>query len=303
MRLRLFDRIRRLAHSRRPPADAAGVSGAQGRHRRGRRHGTTTAPRSVDFPGDPGFPGSDGTWLAAMPPKRPGNGLRRAACPANWRTPPHPGRAVPPVPEAPVVPGAQVAPGDPAGLLADPRVSGLCRNAEAPPMRAGRAKARIREAPHDAPVGLGEANAPVPAAPGPTTRWHETAEPGLAQSSEASLSDTRAAELARVAAGVPRQPDGTGRSSWRPGGSASHAGLPFRLRIPGNGRWPRTAAGIAARSRPSCGGSGTRRRRRPGKWWRPSTGWPNFPSGLRKGWPTASTRSSSAPAASRNSMR
>jgi len=68
------------------------------------------------------------------------------------------------------------------------------------------------------------------------------------------------------------------------------------------GRGPGTAAGIAARSRPSCGGSGTRRRRRPGKWWRPSTGWPNFPSESRKGWPTASTRSSSAPAASRNSM-
>ena len=34
MRLRLFDRIRRLARFRRPPADAAEVSGAQGRHRR-----------------------------------------------------------------------------------------------------------------------------------------------------------------------------------------------------------------------------------------------------------------------------
>ena len=35
MRLRLFDRIRRLAHSRRPPAEATpGTSGAQGRHRR-----------------------------------------------------------------------------------------------------------------------------------------------------------------------------------------------------------------------------------------------------------------------------
>ena len=44
MRLRLFDRIRRLAHSRRPPAEAApGVSAAQGRHRR-RRRGPATAP-------------------------------------------------------------------------------------------------------------------------------------------------------------------------------------------------------------------------------------------------------------------
>jgi hypothetical protein len=99
-------------------------------------------------------------------------------------------------------------------------------------VRAGAARARIREAPQDAAaVGLGEAARPVPAAPGTRMRWYETAEPGLAKS-EASLSDTRAAELARVAAGVPRQPDGTGRSSWRPGGSASHAGLPFTAAHP-----------------------------------------------------------------------
>ena len=95
-------------------------------------------------------------------------------------------------------------------------------------MRAGAARARIRAAPQDAAaVGLGDAAGPVPAAPGPRTRRYETAEPSLAQSAGASLSDTRAAELARVAAGVPRQPDGTGRSSWRPGRAAWHAGLPL----------------------------------------------------------------------------
>src|SRR6266700_578730 len=40
MRLRLFDRIRRLAQSRRPRAEATlGASGVQGRHRRDRRRG------------------------------------------------------------------------------------------------------------------------------------------------------------------------------------------------------------------------------------------------------------------------
>jgi hypothetical protein len=114
-------------------------------------------------------------------------------------------------------------------------------------VRAGAARARIREAPQDAAaVGLGEAARPVPAAPRTRMRWYETAEPGLAQSSEASLSDTRAAELARVAAGVPRQPDGTGRSSWRPGGSASHAGLPFTAAHP-------RERPLAADGRRNCG--------------------------------------------------
>ncbi len=95
-------------------------------------------------------------------------------------------------------------------------------------MRAGAARARIRAAPQDAAaVGMGEATGPVAAAPGTRTRRYEAAEPSLAQSAGASLSDTRAAELARVATGVPRQPDGTGRSARRPGGAASHAGLPY----------------------------------------------------------------------------
>jgi len=107
-------------------------------------------------------------------------------------------------------------------------------------VRAGAARARIRAAPQDAEaVGLGEA------APGRRTRW-ETAEPGVAQSAAASLPDTRSADLARVAAGVPRQPDGAGRSSWRPGGAASHAGLPF---VPAH---PRERP-LAADGRRHCG--------------------------------------------------
>jgi hypothetical protein len=67
----------------------------------------------------------------------------------------------------------------------------------------------------------------VPAAPAARTRRYETAEPGLAQTPAASLADARAAELARVAGGVPRQPDGPGRSSRRAAGAARYAGLPF----------------------------------------------------------------------------
>ena len=204
MRLRLFDRIRRLAHFRRPPADGGAGSGAQGRHRRGQARGPVTAPGSMSFPDGRGS--ADGS---------PGELAHTAA--------PRPGSS--PGPEAPVVPGARAAPGDPAGLRADPRVSGTRRDAGAPAVRAGGARARIRPAPQDAPVGLGEASAPVPAAPGSGTRWYKTAEPGLAQSEEASVAEYRAAELARVAAGVPRQPDGSGRSSPRPA-AAWQAGLP-----------------------------------------------------------------------------
>ena len=221
MRLRLFDRIRWLAHPRRPPADSAGASGVQGRHRRGRRRGPATAPASPGIPGGPGSPGgpdparghapASGEWSPAGGP--PGE-LAHTASP--WPD----GSPVSEAPGTPAAPGAR----GPAGSRAGHRLGGT-RDAEASAVRGGAARARIREAPQDAAaVGLGEAARPVPAAPGSGTRWYETAELGLAQSSEASLPDTRAADLARVAAGVPRQPDGTGRSSWRPGGSASHAG-------------------------------------------------------------------------------
>lgn len=92
-------------------------------------------------------------------------------------------------------------------------------------MRAGAARARIREAPPDAAaIGAGEAARPVAAASGPRARWSEAAQPAEAAAAAAA----RSAGLARVAAGVPRQPDGLGRSSGRPAALAvSHAGLPF----------------------------------------------------------------------------
>jgi hypothetical protein len=244
MRLRLFDRIRWLAHPRRPPADSAGASGVQGRHRRGRSGGTAAAPASPSFPGGPGSHGgpdparghapASGEW---SPQAGPPGELAHTASPWPDSSP------VSEAPDTPAAPGAR----GPAGSRADHRRGGTRRDAEASAVRAGAARARIREAPQDAAaVGLGEAARPVPAAPRTRTRWYETAEPGLAQSSEASLSDTRAAELARVAAGVPRQPDGTGRSSWRPGGSASHAGLPFTAAHP-------RERPLAADGRRNCG--------------------------------------------------
>ena len=88
-------------------------------------------------------------------------------------------------------------------------------------MRAGAARARIREAPQ-------EAARPVSAAPAPRARWQETAEPAAA----AARAEARADDLARVAAGVPRQPDGLGRSSWRPAVPLSQPGLPYTAAHP-----------------------------------------------------------------------
>ena len=258
MRLRLFDRIRRLAHFRRPPAEtASGVSGAQGRHRRGRRRGPATAPGSPGFPGGPDSAGgpdparghapASGEWSAPGGP--PGEVAHTAS--------PWPGSSS--ISEAPV---PSAAPGGPAGPWADHRVSGTRRDAGAPAVRSGAARARIREAPAEAAaVGLGEAARPVPAAPGRTKRRYEAAEPGLAQSSAASLSDTRADDLARVAAGVPRQPDGPGRSSWRARralrdcaspGTAVGRGRPQALRL--DRGHPVAAMGPGVAAAPGSGG-------------------------------------------------
>jgi hypothetical protein len=64
----------------------------------------------------------------------------------------------------------------------------------------------------------------VAAAPAPQAHWQETEEPSVAAA--------RADALARVAAGVPRQPDGFGRSSWRPAVSLSQSGLPYTAAHP-----------------------------------------------------------------------
>jgi hypothetical protein len=68
----------------------------------------------------------------------------------------------------------------------------------------------------------------VSAAPAPQAHWQETEEPSVA----AARAEARADALARVAAGVPRQPDGLGRSSWRPAVSLSQSGLPYAAAHP-----------------------------------------------------------------------
>jgi hypothetical protein len=196
MRLRLFDRIRRLAHSRRSPVEAAGASGVQGRHRRsGRRRPAPGGPA-------PGSPASGG------PPTE----LAHTAGP--WPGSPPAGQA--PLPS-----------GSPAGLadLTAPDLAPAAPVSDSRPpsaLRAGAARARIRERPREA------AATPVPAAPAPQARWQETEEPSVA----AARAEARADALARVAAGVPRQPDGFGRSSWRPAVSLSQSGLPYTAAHP-----------------------------------------------------------------------
>jgi hypothetical protein len=206
MRLRLFDRIRRLAHSRRPPAEATpGASGVQGRHRRGRGPGPRPGAASGGPPAELAhtaapWPGGSPAPQAQFPPGAPARPSDRAP--------------------------SDRAPSDPAsaertGAGPGPPAPGPRRGAGPPAVRAGAARARIREAPADAAR-------PAPAAPAPRTRWQETAEPAAA----AARAEARADEVARVAAGVPRQPDGLGRSSWRPAVPLSQSGLPYAAAHP-----------------------------------------------------------------------
>jgi len=97
-------------------------------------------------------------------------------------------------------------------------------------VRAGAARARIREAP-------AETAGPVAAAPAPRAHWQEAAESAEA----AARAEARADSLARVAAGVPRQPDGLGRASWRPAVPLSQSGLPYAAAHPRE--QPRTGDG------------------------------------------------------------
>jgi hypothetical protein len=229
MRLRLFDRIRRLVPFRRPAADpAAGVSGAQGRHRRG----SATAPGSPGSSDGLSSPGGPDPARGHAPTSGDGPGPGELAHVAS----PWPGDS--PASQTPFAPGIPAPPGDPAGPRPGHRATGTRRGAGGSAVRAGGARARVREAPEDAAaVGVSGTAAPVPAGPGARARWYETAPQGAG----ASLADAGAADLARIAAGVPRQPDGPGRSAWRPAGAGSHAGLPF---APGHPReQPLTADG------------------------------------------------------------
>ena len=170
MRLRLFDRIRRLVRPRRPEA-----AGTQGRHRRDQRDVSADGVP----PGPPGSaePGRLSGVLAGT----------TTAAPDGW---PVPGGPLPP--DAPPGP-ARGAPGSPA-------------------VRVDGARARVREAPDEAPA----ARAASPRRAG----WHAT-KPPVDLAREAAAADARSAALARTAAGIPAQ---DGRRSWR---EALRASLPF----------------------------------------------------------------------------
>jgi len=196
MRLRLFDRIRRLTHRRRPsmPPGSESSGGAQGRHRRRQRGESPPAPSAVT--------------------------LSRHGSPATaeWPT-----SSAPP---ATLTPPSRSAPGSPS--LAGPdgfSPSGASLAPRPPAAGAGAARARIREAPQDAaPVGVDAAARPAPARPyAPRPHWYEAARLGRSPEARAGQADARAADIARVAAGVPRQ---------HGGGRARTAGASLRTRLP-----------------------------------------------------------------------
>lgn len=140
MRLRFLDRLRRLTR-RRPAMDAVPpASEPHGRHRRAHRQ-------------------------SAGPPAESRVGAAESAGPpaaAGW---PAPGESLAPLPP-PASPPPDGSPVAETSLA--PRT---------PAVRAGSARARIREAPQDA-VGFGEVARPAPAAPSPRTHWHEAARAG-----------------------------------------------------------------------------------------------------------------------------
>jgi len=170
MRLRLFDRIRRLTRRRAParPPDSDSPGAAQGRHRRRRR------PESPDVPSTT-VP-STTVPSTTVPSARSGPSGRGLRGPAPWSTssappatlapPPRPVPGGPSfagadgfspsgtslAPGSPAVPGQWPGTGPDAGSRRAGRVSGSAAAG------GGAARARIREAPADAaPVGVDEA--------------------------------------------------------------------------------------------------------------------------------------------------
>jgi hypothetical protein len=139
---------------------------------------------------------------SAAVPGYPPQGKHRKSpqpSPREW-----PGPGGPPGPGGSFAPGGSVAPA--------PRASGGSA------VRAGAARARVREAPADAAaIGMNAAPSPVAAA-SPRHDWHDA---------RAAPPDGHADALARAAVGVPRQPDRGDRPSLRAAGAALRARLPF----------------------------------------------------------------------------
>jgi hypothetical protein len=204
MRLRMFDRIRRLAHRRRPEAETGSeVPGAHGRHRGGSRRG----PASGTPAGTEGLPGS----------ARSHRMLAHAASPP---------------PDGPPVPGASSPPATPPGRRHGGSGRSGIRGSGTPAVRAGTARARVRPAPGDPPDAAAATARPAPAAT--RQNWYDAqAGPGLAAAA-------RPDALTR-AGGVPRQPGEMGRPAWRGVAAALRTRLPFTA--PNPRERPRTADG------------------------------------------------------------
>ena len=207
MRLRLFDRIRRLAQSRRPPAETVPAVSGSSRQASPRppraRHGAGFAqlpgrPGLSRWPGSGARPGARGRRpVRAWRPARRADAYRRTLA----RRVTGSGSAVRGGPRGETWRSGRIA----ARATGAPAPAGRRVRPRCAPGRPGRGSAKRPRRPRR----------PVSAAPGPQARWQETAEPGLAQATAqaAARTDAQAAELARVAAGVPRQPDGLGRSA------------------------------------------------------------------------------------------
>jgi hypothetical protein len=220
MRLRLFDRIRRLtrrrAPARLPDSDFSGA--AQGKHRRGRRPESPAAPSPAARSRGSAAPGPWSTSSAPpatlAPPPRPAPGGPSLIGPDGFPKsgadgfPPSGADGFPPsgaalAPGPPAAPGHWTGTGPDAGSRRAGRISG------SPAAGGGAAWARIRDAPQDAaPVGV-----------------DETARAAPARAARARAAPARAADVARVATGVPRQ-HGGGRS-LRAAGAALRTRLPF----------------------------------------------------------------------------
>jgi hypothetical protein len=149
---------------------AAAGHPAQGRHRKGQ-------PGTLPY----GVPPAQGEWRA---PRGPLLGSTAGA------------------PDGGPGPGGSLPYGGPPAPA--PRAAG------APAVRAGAARARVREAPDAVAMGMSAAPSPVAAAPGLRQR---------------PVPDQHGDALARTASGVPRQPGG--HPPVRAAGAAGQTGLPF----------------------------------------------------------------------------
>jgi hypothetical protein len=224
MRLRLFDRLRRMVRFRSSATYETGT--AQGRHRRVR--GGFPEPPSLGPAGWPEATGSHDTRANLTPTAfGPGPDSQSGPGPASYGGPGPSGQRGPGL-------GSPFGPG-PDGQLGPERGGhrqpgpGPSRQPGPPParqpgQRTGAGRARIRENPQDLAA---QSALHHDASPGPQAAMHQEATAGLqsaaaerawGQPAHASLASAPAADLAAVAAGIPRQSAGPGASARRAAG-------------------------------------------------------------------------------------